>query len=371
MTNTTSTPSVADAPRRLLPPPRDDMEDTADDRRMWPALASMLDLCAEVIEPPFRKADQAALKHQRNHRQLIRFAASFGTVAVILAILQLAFDDVIGPSFKSVATAEEALAVIIALIAVGLGFWAAFQIQWLVERNKAERLRLAKFRFLIDPELWYGDAAALTRKRAELESKVQAIARLERDAVHHWLEADPVPQPPESVLALTEPASAGGQLLDYYRTRRLRYQLAFFQKRANENVTLQNITKHPSPLLFFGSVGVVLIHFVYDFVHDHIMTGEVLGTAAPLDSISRWLIVLAASMPVIGGGIRTFRSAYEFARNTYRYRAKAVALTSIDSALDHASGPRAEFLAMWYSEETLETEHREWLRLMIEAEWFA
>ena len=138
--------------------------------------------------------------------------------------------------------------------------------------------------------------------------------------MHHWLAADIVPQPPESILGLTEPSLAGRELLDYYRNRRLRYQLGFFQKRANENVKLQNITKHPSPLLFFGSVGVVLVHFVYDFAHDHLATGKLLGTTEPLDWLSRWLIVLAASMPVVGGGIRTFRSAYEFARNTYRYR---------------------------------------------------
>ena len=132
---------------------------TADSGPRWPARS----MSAQVIEPAFRRADQAALKHQKNHRRLIRLAASFGTIAVILAILQLAFDDPIGPSFKAVATGEEAFAVVIALIAVGLGLWAAFQIQWLVERNKAERLRLAKFRFLIDPELWYGDTGSLAR----------------------------------------------------------------------------------------------------------------------------------------------------------------------------------------------------------------
>jgi len=117
---------------------------------------------------------------------------------------------------------------------------------------------------------------------------------------------------------------------------------------------------HVPPVLFLASVGAVLIHYKHD-LPTH---------AEHLDTLSCWMIVAAASLPVLGGTIRTFQNAYEFARNTYRYRAKAVALTSIKSALDHATGPRSQFLALWFSEQTLENEHREWLCLMLEAGWF-
>lgn len=53
-----------------------------------------------------------------------------------------------------------------------------------------------------------------------------------------------------------------------------------------------------------------------------------------------------------------------------RWPALAVALESIRSALDHASSPRSQYLGLWFCEQTLENEHREWLRLMLEAEWF-
>ena len=32
--------------------------------------------------------------------------------------------------------------------------------------------------------------------------------------------------------------------------------------------------------------------------------------------------------------------------------------------------PRSQFLSLWFSEQSLENEHREWLRLMLDAEWF-
>ena len=84
-----------------------------------------------------------------------------------------------------------------------------------------------------------------------------------------------------------------------------------------------------------------------------------------------FLIVTAISLPVLGGGARTFRSAHEFARNTIRYRSKIVALTTIDMALDHSTGVSAQHAKLWYSEVIMENEHRDWLRLMMEAECFA
>jgi hypothetical protein len=333
------------------------MQDSTADLKRWPELAGMLQVCAEVVEPAFRGADQAGLRHQWIHRQLTKWATSFGTAAVVFAILQLAFAYPIG---SAMATAE-VIAVILAFVAVGLGLRMAFQANWLVERNKAERLRLAKFRFLIDPELWSGDDTVKRQKHSELVQQVKEIEAIGHKDVHHWVENDEVPQPPQSVLALVALPPGGYELLDYYRTRRLHFQLGFLRKRADKYLKHHNRTRYLSPLLFFGSVGAVLIHFGYDIVTH----------AGELDPISRWLIVLAASLPVLGGMIRTFAEAYQFARNTYRYRAKAVALTSIDSALGHAVDPRSQFLGLWLSEETLENEHREWLRLMLEAEWFA
>jgi len=56
--------------------PRDDMHDAPDDLARWQQLAGKLQVCAEVIEPAFRKADGAALRHQSYHRQYIAKQAS-------------------------------------------------------------------------------------------------------------------------------------------------------------------------------------------------------------------------------------------------------------------------------------------------------
>ena len=139
--------------------------------RRLAATGRELQVCAEVIEPAFRKADGAALRHQSYHRQLVKLATVFGTAAIIFAILQLAFGDAIG--LHDVAFAE-LVAVGLALIAFVLGSLVAFQLRWLVERNKAERLRMAKFRYLIDPELWGGDPATEARKRGRARKRSEA-----------------------------------------------------------------------------------------------------------------------------------------------------------------------------------------------------
>ncbi len=348
---------MSDSGSASVESPKDDMHDSEADLAHWQQLAGKLQVCAEVIEPAFRKADGTALRHQSYHRHLVKLATVFGTAAIIFAILQLAFGDAIG--LHQIAF-DELVAVVLAFVAFVLGSLVAFQILWLVERNKAERLRIEKFRYLIDPELWNGNPGIEERKGAELAEKVKSIEAAQHHDVHHWIENDVVPTPPDSVLGLSDAPPITSELLDYYRTRRLEYQLAFFRKRANEYLKLQKATMHVPAVLFLASVGAVLLHYGHDlFTH-----------AERLDTFSRWMIVLAASLPVIGGAFRTFQSAYQAARNAYRYRAKAVALASIKSALDHATGPRSQFLALWFCEQTLENEHREWLRLMLEAEWF-
>ena len=90
------------------------------------------------------------------------------------------------------------------------------------------------------------------------------------------------------------------------------------------------------------------------------------------------LIALAASFPVIGAGIRTLRSAHEFARLASLFRAKHNALKRIRDALDELMNEKiavknktAQVLhTLWQCEQFLEDEHYEWLRLMLDAEWY-
>ena len=85
---------------------------------------------------------------------------------------------------------------------------------------------------------------------------------------------------------------------------------------------------------------------------------------------SRVFLVLAVALPVVAAGIRTWRAAHEFGRNMSRFEAKRSALEELARSLGETRSPEAVFHLLWQSEQILEADHREWLRLMLEAEWF-
>ena len=72
------------------------------------------------------------------------------------------------------------------------------------------------------------------------------------------------------------------------------------------------------------------------------------------------------------GRARTFLLAHEFGRNAGRSFAKANALESVAERLRGTSGTSSAelFRDVWAAEYVIESDQREWLRLMIEAEWF-
>ena len=115
-----------------------------------------------------------------------------------------------------------------------------------------------------------------------------------------------------------------------------------------------------APLLFFLSVAFVLLHYgIEHFVH-----------VENSHEIGRLFIFLAAALPTVGAGIRTLTAAHEFGRNKVRYHAKEAVLNHADEHLREAKDADARLLDMEFCEQTLELEHREWARLMIETEVF-
>jgi len=67
---------MSDSGSASVESPKDDMHDSEADLARWQQLAGKLQVCAEVIEPAFRKADGASLRHQSYHQQRIAKQAS-------------------------------------------------------------------------------------------------------------------------------------------------------------------------------------------------------------------------------------------------------------------------------------------------------
>ncbi len=347
----------------------DDMEDRPE---QWPALAARLEECQQIIEPVYRKADAAAMRHQRMHQWLTKIAAMAGTLAVLVVIIGLPFHFASGGSefFEKAFDVVEVIAALAALLAVILGLVVSKLDRWLVERHKAERCRLLKFGFLTDPVLWGGDEQKVRARLGQLREDVAAIDSVRTiEEPRRWLAE--VHNPP--FLGDVEDYRGGElllrQLITYYRNMRLHAQIDYFHNRIDRYASRDQFTKRLPQWLFFASVFAALVHFILSYKTSHLPQEQ-------LADKEWWKIAalvsayVAAILPVLGAGIRTYRMANEFGRNVRRYESTEHMLKERDKWLERGMDAKSIFLTLWSCEHTLEIEHREWLRLMAETEWF-
>lgn len=364
----------------------DDMYDTPEEMARWKPLAPALQSCQETVEPAYRAADRTAMRFQKQHQAITIAAAIAGTVAVLLAILQL--PSIINgrvvpiPLFEGVTAA-------IAFAAVLLGIFTLRHVGWMFLRHKAERFKFLKFRFLTDPHLWGDDAALRERTVQWLTYATDKLTELKNEELETWAEHGILPEEPPSLAGSTADAYTLCSLVDYYLTKRCRNQLHYFERKAQQFSSTDRYIKELPRLLFFGSVLAALAHFSLDLFDTYVQPQAAAqatetATRAPTISLAIALILVAASLPVIGAGVRTFRSAYQLARNTTRYKAAFEAIKLPAQRLEqhaeclhglYAAGRTTVdahdvFRDIWRCEQILEAEHREWLRLMMEAEWF-
>ena len=76
-------------------------------------------------------------------------------------------------------------------------------------------------------------------------------------------------------------------------------------------------------------------------------------------------------LPVVGVGVRAWSAAFELSRKARCFQAKRQAMETAVLRLGNGSDELHIILAhLWHNELFLEEEHREWLRLLLDAEWF-
>ena len=113
------------------------------------------------------------------------------------------------------------------------------------------------------------------------------------------------------------------------------------QRQTECNVKLDRYTHLLPPGLCFMSVAVAFLHFLYDVTATHDPQ-----TADHYYSGSMLLIGAAVAIPVRGAGVRTLRTAYEFTRNSNRFRAKHGALGHLTARLRIGNDPTALLAVM-------------------------
>ncbi len=336
-----------------------DMSDTDDELKKFPHLKNALTICNDKIYDQYCKADDEAESNQSVHKILTMLVAVFGTLAVLCAIVQLS-EFFVAPWPMRI----EVITAIIAFFAVLFGIWRGLDTGWLLERHKAERFRALKFCSIIEPDLWRSDGTSNNRWEEQLRVNVNDINGLTFKKMK-----DTSFKTPDDILkcSININSKACNELIDYYKKYRIDVQTEFFKKRIESKEQIDKKIKHMPPVFFFLSILAEFGHFVIALLfHD-------------LHTIGLLLIVLAASFPIVGAGVRLFRSAFEFARSVSLYHSKYTALILLDEKLKgfcdeevKESERNAEeiLLTMWQCEQILDEEHSSWVRLMNEAEWY-
>jgi hypothetical protein len=346
-----------------VPQSEGDMIDTAAEIESWTPLP--LAECAPVNEA-FFALDDLALRHQRWHRRLTLTATMCGGGAVLIAVWILGFGRFFA-GLEAPLTTLELLLVGLAFAAIVVGIREERKIRWLVNRHKAELLRLLKFEFLTTPSVWSGGRPAGS---TWVNEKIQAISAV-RD--RRGLEAA------VSTARITEETTSHApiasatllKLVEYYLGKRLNPQKEYLANRAQRNDFWDGaLQRNVNTTLLFMSVAAVVLQDAVNWW----------GVSKPVYGVL-FTTLGAASLPVIASMIRTLRSAFEFSRNRSRFLAAHDALSKLEQRLTHhllwarTSELTPEHEAMILRElerceAQLRTEHNEWLRLMLEAEWF-
>jgi hypothetical protein len=367
---------VADQPDK---PRDDDMHDPKDRGAPFP-LGEFLTLCDPCAESPevrpclrkdFEDADASAVHAQMRYRVSVGVAAVAGLIALLIGLGQRAKLPETPPCTTSPNRwlPVEFAYTLLALISVLAAILTGKQAHWLSKRFRAERLRLLKFKLLIDPKLWHTSLRDLTPWRNRLETGRSAIADQSEENLDALKLSDAMPDLPATDDCLAVEVPALQRLLEYYRRKRLGFQLEYFERRARKKSILAN--PRLPPIFFFSGIALVLCNDILEW-----------ATQDALDSHRGELTILGLALlsfavPMGWSAIRTVRGAHEFSRNAARSHARHAALAELSRSLDAATAGPPErwdrpvvFGYLYLCEGILASDQHEWIRLMRDAEWY-
>jgi hypothetical protein len=334
-----------------------------------PPLASALAFLDTTIRQAYDTHDADAQRSQSRYRFGIFVTAWAGALAVLCAVGQLTFVVLDMEHAAHVAEVLELVCIGFAFVGAVIGIRLATLEHWLLDRFQAEQLRLLKFRMLLDPGLW-GDDAARTSWQNEVLERRDAVLAVTRDSLMHESERDLMPRLPIPEEFSSVSPDMLRVLLRYYREKRIDTQRAYFTAATDRGTSFLDEPRL-LPWFFFASVSLVACHVAVAQAMER-MPVWFHGYETWWSNLSVGLVAGSVALPVIWAGIRTWRSARESSRNIARSMARRHMLTEITPLLDQLETTNAAhaLCQLQLLELVLESDQREWLRLMREVEWY-
>lgn len=341
---------------------RDDFYDPPSGLPADGLLRQALVTCDELLRPAFEEADAAALDHQARHHLVVGFATVFGTVAVLAALAL----ETIGRPHVATLDVFRYSGGAIALAAIALGLFAQLQQRWYLRRHVAERLCLLKYQALLrlGLDVDEGRPESLVAWQQTVRGDVREICGLHENDMRGWASNIVTPVHVPAFVGTAASERFIRSFKEYYCRPggRLIVQETYFKERSRRYDATDTRLRSVVPLLFLSGVALSFLYAEYPLFEKVIAAGS--G-----DLVGRALSAAAAGCIALAAMVRTFRTSDEYARNTMRFSAVYRALEALGRRLSASAEPRSIIQGIGDIEAVLEDEHREWLRLMLEADW--
>ncbi len=327
-------------------------------------LSGVLAFYQDSVARDFRKYNTSAVNYRSLYKYTSFIAVLFGTLAILMTIFQLfaSYLDLRVPWIKDV----EFFIIVLAFSAISVGLIGGIQRRWLLNRYKAQRCRLLKFGSMIDPQLWCESGIPWEDRFSSWKDSVERnlvklgnLKDVHKAALRGGLD--------ESNLQISQCAVNQDDLREiglFYREFRTGVQLSYLSSRAETHLFVDRSTKLFTQLLFIVSVGAIIGRYLIEVLQDE-----------TLWLVSAVLLLIAVSIPVITLGVRTYRSTLEFGRSAMLFRSKLNALHHLDKHLEDVLkrepiDPKQLFPLLRDCEQFFDSENLEWVRIMLDAEWF-
>jgi hypothetical protein len=354
---------MADVPcENVSPHEKYDMVDLDSEYEDLEPLTTAIPKFNELLNLKYKEHDEDAIVKQNNRNRYLNSTIRAGTGALILAVFQfllIAFN--IEVSYQLLFAGIEVLTVLFAVYAI-YGGYQLFHIRWLLERHKAERLRLLKFRYLINPILWCNNPTNIESWYKKLNEEIDKIENLEEEDIDSWIIESKIEKPPEITGCYYNKNNIAA-FLRYYLDKRLNHQKNYYCEKIKTLSKEDKKIPEKLPLrLYLTGVIFVIIHIISAFLY--YITNFLL-----IHDLSFIFLFFAILFPLLGAAISSTRSGLEISRSIRIFKGKYSAIVEfekkIETQLNEDNLPWKEIgTILWECEKFFEAEHHEWLLLI-------
>jgi len=281
----------------------------------------------------------------------VLLAATGGFIALMSAIVELS----LAPKRVLVIETVETTAAFLTLVTVLLEKAFRLKDKWILARYKAERLRMLKFSFILEQNR-SGERVGVGELRDTLANRVQEITESSSSAPEDWVSEGWFPKTHKFAQTELEPEELR-EFLRYYKRKRINTQLKYLSGAEDRNFVDELLMRLAGSFLFYASIAFVLAH----------VSVELSDGGEPWNKA---FILVAATLPVLGATLRAFRTVYQFSPNASRFKSLHNGISALSERLGKAQDASSIFQDLGFCEQLFEFELREWMRLMLDSEFY-